>query len=37
MKYKFRMFPEILKKPDHFENLVLEGRIILKYMLLGTL
>jgi hypothetical protein len=26
------MLPEILKKPDLFENLFLEGRIILKGM-----
>jgi len=32
MKNKFKIFPEILKKPDYTENL--EDRIILKYMLL---
>jgi len=37
MKNKFKMIPEILKNPDHFENRVLEGRIILKCVLLWTL
>jgi hypothetical protein len=34
MKKEFKMFPKIMKKPVHFENLVLEGKIILKCMLL---